>query len=110
MKCCGVNNYKDWTNEELNTTFPQNGFDVPESCCTDVEDLNDCRDNPNNEKYSKNMKGCFQFIEDSLNGTQIVIYYISSIIIAIVFFDLILLFAFVMCLETKPEELFPFHN
>ena len=57
MKCCGVNNYKDWTNPELNTTFPQNGFDVPESCCADVEDLNDCRDNPNDEKYAKNMKG-----------------------------------------------------
>lgn len=48
FKCCGSNNYTDWTDSQWIKSPEANGRKVPDSCCKTITDLCGRRDHPSN--------------------------------------------------------------
>ena len=92
FKCCGVNNYTDWKNP--GTIYHDNiNLEVPESCCDGFEPsiVNECRQNPDDDQFKSQMKGCFTIFKNSLEKSKGTIVVVGGTIIgAIVSFLLFL--------------------
>jgi len=101
FKCCGVNNYTDWKNP--GTIYHDNDLEVPKSCCDGFEPsvVNECRQNPDDEHFKSQMKGCFTIFKNSLEKSKGTIVVVGGTIIGAIFLNLVLLFGFVLCLMPK---------
>ena len=71
-----MNNYTDWQNP--GTIYHNKINQVPKSCCDGFESstVNECRQNPDDDRFKSRMKGCFTIFKDSLEkskGTIVVV-------------------------------------
>ena len=86
-----MNNYTDWKNP--GTIYHDNDLEVPKSCCDGFEPsvVNECRQNPDDEHFKSQMKGCFTIFKNSLEKSKGTIVVVGGTIIgAIVSFLLFL--------------------
>jgi len=103
--CCGVDDFNDWSNSSMGTPFPDvDGNLVPASCCTgltpDDEKTSDmCRKNPDNEEFATRLRGCFAQFEESYKKNERPVAVVTLIVLAVMFVNLVVLFAFALCIN-----------
>ena len=84
--CCGVEDWRDWTNATLRTHFPDpDGHKVPKSCCSGLKDTETealCQMEPEQEQFQERLKGCFKEFEESYRKNEKTIGIVTLIIIS----------------------------
>uniref|UniRef100_A0A8B9PEP8 Tetraspanin n=1 Tax=Apteryx owenii TaxID=8824 RepID=A0A8B9PEP8_APTOW len=98
FKCCGSNNYTDWTDSLWIRSPEANGRKVPDSCCKTITDLCGRRDHPSNI-YKEN--GCITKLENFIQEHLKIIGAVGISIACVQIFGMI----FTCCLykSLKPE-------
>jgi len=94
LKCCGVDNYKDW----LKVKLPEE-FKVPESCCMGQKDVNQCQNSPGD--FLEQADGCFTLLKVTLESNKKYIGIGTATIIVFMFANLLAIFTYVACLSDR---------
>ena len=81
-----------------------NGDQVPKSCCTELDEgvsEDDCLKNPGTafDEDSSRLRGCYEIFKKSYEANEQTILIILSIVVAIMVFNLVMLFAFALCIN-----------
>jgi len=96
FSCCGVSNYKDWQNQTY--IIEQDDGKVPNSCCFNVNNITQCLNNPGDQEFEDHMDGCLDTFAKSIEGNKDIVVTVSGGMILGMFFNLVLLFGFALCL------------
>jgi len=102
LKCCGVDNVKDWAGQEFQ--WSPASANKPLGCCYENQDggvLNEgdqkiCREasqNPDSSEYY--FRGCYTMIKDKIDSNQNTVVAVAVGVIVVMFLNM--LFSFAMC-------------
>jgi len=94
LKCCGVDNYTDWSNVKL----PED-VKVPESCCMGQQDVKECQNSP--VDFLRQTDGCFTLLKETLENNKKYIGIGTATIIVFMFSNLLAIFTYVACLSDR---------
>ena len=92
----------DWTNSTFDTIYPVGNEKVPKSCCTKLDEgiqENDCLTKPESLEDNSRLRGCYSIFKESYENNEQNILIVLSIVVAIMVFNLVMLFAFALCIN-----------
>jgi len=106
LKCCGIDSFTDWQDNETNFNFPNN-YNKPEGCCESQRDGGEvnvaaCRAaNPSGENAGKTyyFKGCYTAFKDEVAENQELVVGIAIAVVVVMFLNI--LFSFSLCMMVK---------
>jgi len=93
LKCCGVNNYSDWS------MVQHLQGKVPVSCCTDQTDVDQCQQSP--DRFLYDTEGCFTLLKETLESNKTNIGIGTATIVVFMFANLLAIFTYVGCLTDR---------